>query len=118
MKNVSVIVQAVFYIVAGVNHFRMPRFYLRIIPPQLPYPEMLNYVSGAAEVVLGLLLLPTRTRSWAAKGIIALLLAVYPANIYQFLSGGAGMKVPQWALLVRLPMQFVLIAWAWWHVRD
>ncbi len=92
--------------------------YMRIIPPQLPSPELLNNVSGAAEIVLGLLLLPKRTRKLAAKGIIALLIAVYPANIYHFLSGGAGLKVPQWALLVRLPLQFVLMAWAWWHVRE
>jgi uncharacterized membrane protein len=118
MKKFSLLVQAIFYIVAGINHFRMPRIYLRIIPPQLPNPELLNYVSGAAEVLLGLLLLPKRTRSFAAKGIIALLFAVYPANIYQMVSGGAGMKVPQWALVVRLPLQFVLMAWAWWHMRD
>ncbi len=118
MKKISLIIQATFYIAAGINHFRMPRFYLRIIPPQLPYPRMLNSVSGSAEIVLGLLLLPRRTRSLAAKGIVALLVAVYPANIYHFLSGGAGMKVPQWALLVRLPLQFVLMAWAWWHVSE
>lgn len=118
IKRISLVVMAVFYIVAGLNHFRMPALYLRIIPPQLPYPELLNWLSGGAEVLLGvLLLLPTLSRR-AAWGVIALLIAVFPANVYQFLANGAGMDVPRWALLARLPLQGVLIAWAYWHTRP
>ena len=117
MKNVSLLAQVLLYVSAGVAHFVYPKVFLRIMPPQLPNPDLLHKVAGAAEIVLGLALLPRKTRSLASKGIIALLVAVYPANIYQFVAGGAGLKVPQWALLARLPMQFVLM-WAAWNVGQ
>lgn len=118
LKSVSRLLMGVFYIAAGANHFRQPRLYLRIIPPSLPYKRAINSISGAAEVVLGVLLLIPATARQAAWGVIALLLAVFPANIYHYRAQGAGMRVPQWLLLLRLPLQFVLIAWAYWHTRD
>ncbi len=69
------------YVAAGINHFIHPQTYLRIMPPWLPAPGALVAVSGAAEVLLGLLLLPHRTRRAAAWGVMALLVAVFPANI-------------------------------------
>ncbi len=117
LKQLSRIVQALFYIYAGVNHFRHPKFYLRIIPPYIPNPEMANWLSGAAEVVLGIGLLIPRLSRKAAWGIIALLVAVFPANIYHLTSGGAGMKVPQWTLVARLPFQLVFGLWAYWHTQ-
>ena len=115
LKTISLIVMALFYIVAGINHFRVPKFYLRIMPPYLPNPKLLNALSGIAEVVLGVLLLVPATSQWAAWGVIALLIAVYPANIYHYTSKGAGMNISQQALAFRLAFQFVFIAWAWWH---
>ncbi len=106
---------AALYVAAGVNHFVRPRMYERIIPPYLPAPEMLNYAAGAAEVILGVALLFPALRPWAAWGIIALLVAVFPANLYMYQQGAPG--IPAWALLLRLPLQGVLIAWAWWYTR-
>lgn len=99
------------YIFAGIMHFIRPRMYLRIIPPYLPYPKLLNALSGAFEILFGLGLLFETTRSISAFGIILLLLAVFPANLYMYQSGAKG--IPKWALLLRLPLQFLLIVWAY-----
>lgn len=115
LKLVLLYLMAALYAAAGVNHFLRPHMYTRIIPPYLPAPEVLNYAAGAAEVVLGVALLFPATRSWAAWGIIALLVAVFPANLYMYQQGAPG--IPSWALLLRLPLQGALIAWAWWYTR-
>jgi uncharacterized membrane protein len=106
---------AVFYTFAGINHFTRPKMYLKIIPPFIPAPMIVVYVSGAAEVLLGLMLYFTSTAKLAAWGIIALLIAVFPANIYMYQKGGDFFKMPQWVLIVRLPLQLLLIAWAYWY---
>jgi len=103
---------AVLYIAAGINHFFMPKFYLKIIPPALPFPKLINWISGAAEFFLGLLLLVPAYTTLAAWGIIALLIAVYPANIYHFMKGWKKKKLV-WILALRLPLQFLLIWWAY-----
>ena len=113
IKTILLYVMAALYVVAGINHFVRPRMYVKIIPPYLPAPEMLNYVAGAAEVMLGVGLLFSATRPWAAWGIVALLVAVFPANLYMYQHNTFG--IPSWVLLVRLPLQLVLIAWAWWY---
>ena len=118
LKTISRLIQASFYIYAGVSHFLNPRFFLAIVPPWIPNPELANEVSGAAEIILGILLLIPRTMRAAAWGIIALLIAVFPANWYQYRSGGAGMDAPSWVFLARLPLQLVLIAWAYWYTRG
>ncbi len=110
---VLLILQAALYLFAGINHFRQPRFYLRIIPPWVPKPVLMNQISGIAEIALAILLLIPATRSMAAWGIIALLIAVFPANVYHLQKGGAGMKIPIWLLWLRLPLQGLLIWWAW-----
>lgn len=116
VKTVLLYIMAALYIAAGVNHFIKPRMYVKIIPPYLPAPEVLNYVAGAAEVVLGIGLLFPVTRTWAAWGLIALLIAVFPANLYMYQKNTFG--IPSWILLARLPLQLVLIAWAWWYTRN
>lgn len=104
---------AVLYIAAGLNHFRNPRFYIQIIPPYLPRPDILNALSGVAEVILGLMLFWPATRSLAAWGVIALLIAVFPANFYMYQQRHTLFKkMPPKLLLLRLPLQLVLIAWA------
>lgn len=115
IKTISLILMAIFYIYAGVRHFTKPWFFLKIMPPYLPYPKALNYISGAAEILLGILLLIPVTSTLAAWGVIALLIAVFPANIYHLTSKGAGMKFPIWGLWLRLPFQLVFLAWAYWH---
>ena len=105
---------AALFVIAGINHFRNPAPYLGIMPPALPFPRELVALSGAFEVAGGVGLLIPRTRKLAAWGIIALLLAVFPANIY---AAFAGMKlgtwdVPKWLLWARLPLQLPMIWWA------
>ncbi|MEE3328046.1 MAG: DoxX family membrane protein [Myxococcota bacterium] len=109
------------YMYVGFDHLANPDFYIRIIPPTLPMPEMLNLVSGLAEIVLGAFLLDSRTRPFAALGVIALLVAVFPANVYMATANvgpdgpGTGAGAVNW---VRLPFQLLFAAWAWWYVRP
>ncbi len=114
LREIGLYVMAVLFILAGAMHFIQPRFYLRIVPPFLKkWDNLVVFWSGVVEIVLGVLLFFPGYRPLAAWGVIALLVAVFPANFYHWKSGGAGMKVPGWALLVRLPLQGVLIAWAY-----
>ena len=100
------------YILAGINHFVNPKFYLKIIPPFFPSHQLINWVSGLAEVVLGVALLFPEYQSIGAWGIIILLIAVFPANIYHFMKGWRKKKMVA-VLLIRLPFQLVLIWWAY-----
>ncbi|MEQ9287746.1 MAG: DoxX family protein [Cyclobacteriaceae bacterium] len=115
MKEASMYVMGVLYILAGINHFLKPKFYLRIIPPYIPWHKAMNYISGAAEVFLGLLLFCPPYSTMAAWGIILLLIAVFPANIYHLTSAKPGKGIPIWVLWLRLPFQAVFILWAWWY---
>ncbi|MGE3315508.1 MAG: MauE/DoxX family redox-associated membrane protein [Planctomycetaceae bacterium] len=117
LKTASKWTLAIFMIVAGINHFRDPGFYLKIMPPYLPWHEELVFLSGVAEAGLGLLLLIPRTSRLAAWGIIALLIAIFPANIYLFQNQHI-LPAPPILHLLRLPLQAVFILWAWWHTRP
>lgn len=108
---------AIFMIGAGTMHFVNPGFYLRIMPPYLPLHDELVLLSGVCEVVLGVLLLVPRCSRWAAWGIIALLIAVFPANIYLYQHQDILPASPIIHLL-RLPLQGVFILWAYWHTRP
>lgn len=120
-KTILLWVMAASYVLAGFNHLLNPQFYLPIIPPGLPNPEWLNLVSGLAEIVLGVYVLEPRVRVLSAWGIIALLIAVFPANVYMALENvgpdgpGTGVGAVAW---LRLPFQAVLIVWAWWYTRP
>jgi len=112
------------YIGAGVTHFRAPKVYARIVPPQFPRPVALVYLSGIAETGLGAGVLFRRTRRRSAWGLVALLVAVFPANVHMATSGMAAEMVPSWArnlaqlaAWVRLPLQALLIRWAWWYTQ-
>lgn len=111
---------AVGMIGAGLNHFRVPGLYTAMMPAALPWHLALVYVSGVAEIAGGVGLLVPATRRLAAWGLVALLVAVFPANVnmaIHHLPLGAR-AVPSWALWARLPLQVVLIAWAWWYTRG
>lgn len=111
------IIYGVFFIAAGFNHFAHPDFYLRIIPPYFPdqLHWTINSVSGFAEVILGLLMLIPATSRLAGWGYIALLIAVFPANIYVFQNQEIMPDVSPIAHLIRLPLQAVMILWAYWY---
>ena len=103
------------FIVAGVLHFARPAPYVSIVPPWLPDPELLVALSGVAEVLGGAGLLIPRTRRPAAIGLIALLVAVFPANVQMAIDpSGAGRGVPDPLLWARLPLQ-PLLAWLVWR---
>ena len=102
----------IIYILAGLNHFRQPRLYLKIIPDYLPNPNLLNKLSGLAEILLGILVCFSFSSNFAAWGIIALLIAIFPANIYMFQNDKAALGLPKWIRLLRLPLQLALIYWA------
>ena len=108
---------AALFFAGGVGHFVAPEVYLRIMPPYLPYPRALVLISGLAELILGLLLLMRRTRPIAAWGLIALLVAVFPANLFMWRHADS-FQIPSIVLLLRLPMQGLLIAWAWFYTRP
>jgi uncharacterized membrane protein len=120
-KRILLYVQAAFYVLAGVQHFRVPEFYVPMMPPYLPWHSELVFLSGVAEVLCGLGLLLPQTRKAAAWGTIALLIAVFPANIHVAVNNIPvfGAKEGAGALgYIRLPFQLVLIVWAWWYTRD
>ena len=116
-KSISKFVLAIFMIGAGTMHFVNPAFFLKAMPPYLPLHEELVLVSGVCEILLGVLLLVPKTSRLAAWGIVALLIAVFPANLYVFQHQEI-LPAPPIVHLLRLPMQGVFILWAYWHTRP
>ena len=117
IKLFSIIIMSIFYVSIGVNHFTIPEWFLQIVPPYLPYKLELVYISGFLEILLGVMLLIPATRFYAAWGLILLLIAVYPANIYLAQTNGAVMNTTPLVAWGRLPFQFVFIALAYWHTK-
>ena len=113
MKEISLYVMAVLYIIAGSYHFINTRFYSRMMPPWVPWHMPIVYVSGAFEIILGVLLIPVMTRTYAAWGIIILLILIFPANIQMTLNFYRKKNPYLWISVLRLPLQPVLIWWAW-----
>jgi uncharacterized membrane protein len=106
---------AAFFVVAGLNHFREPDVYMGMMPPRLPWPAALIAVSGACEVMGGIGILVPRTRRAAGWGLVALLAAVFPANLHVALMGRMpGFGFSSTVLWLRLPFQPVLAAAVWW----
>lgn len=119
-KRISLYVMMVFYLVAGINHFRNPEAYYQLIPPYLGNAATINTVAGIAEILLALLLIVKPARKFACYGIIAMLIAFIPSHIYMLQTGfcpeiaGKIYCVPAWLLWIRLLVfQPLLIAWAW-----
>ena len=115
-KVVSKVTLALFF-AAGVNHFRDPVFYEAIMPPYLPWHTAAVFASGIAEVVLGVGLLIPRFSRFAAWSLIALLIAVFPANIHMATHPELYSTIPAALLWLRLPLQAVLVLWAYWLTR-
>jgi uncharacterized membrane protein len=107
------------FVGAGINHFVMPRAYARIVPPSMKdRAQSLVAVSGVAEVAGGLGVLLPWTRRIAGLGLIALLVAVFPANLYMARTPEHFRKIPRWALYARLPLQPLMMWWAWTATRN
>lgn len=115
IESISLYVMSSFYILAGIMHFVKPKFFLAIVPPYLPNPKAMVFWSGIFEMALGVGLLFENRRSFSATGIILLLIAVFPANLYM----AYGEKFQKMSPLIRwgrLPLQLVLIWWAYQFV--
>ena len=104
---------ALLFVSAGALHFLRPEIFERIVPPALPAPRLLVLLSGAAEVAGGLGLLLPATRRWAAWGLLALLVAVFPANVYMVGLVGE-LHITAWVLWARLPVLPMLMGAVWW----
>jgi uncharacterized membrane protein len=119
LKTISLYVMAAAYTVAGLNHFRDPGLYRKIMPSYIPAPDLMILLSGIAEVILGLGLISKVTRPYAAWGVIALLIAIFPANFFMFQErDGIFSSLPTWVLIARLPFQLLLMAWAYWYTKE
>ena len=125
LKRPLLCVMAPGYVVAGVLHFVVPELYVQIVPPVFPAALALVYLSGLAEVAVGVGLLLPRTRRYAAWATVALLVAVFPANVYMATHGvvidgvpGGGGDPSDFVRWGRLPLQGVLILWALWYTRP
>lgn len=102
---------AVAFTLAGLLHFLRPEMYEAIIPDELPAHRELVYASGVAEIAGGLGLLHPRTRRLAGWGLIATLVAVFPANVNMAIRSERFTSIPEWALWARLPLQLGFVAW-------
>ncbi|WP_203293223.1 DoxX family protein [Luteirhabdus pelagi] len=106
----------VLLVLAGVNHFRNPKLYKRIMPPYIPAHSTMVTLSGIAEMILGFMLMNADTQTIAAWGIIVMLIVFIPVHIYMLQDEKAAMKLPKWVLWLRLPLQFALMYWAFQYV--
>jgi uncharacterized membrane protein len=108
----------VFFIAAGIAHFVRPGVYVKIMPPYLPWPLGLVYLSGICEAGLGVLVLIPQCTRLAAWGLIALLIAVFPANVHMAMHPELYPRISPAVLWWRLPLQAVFIAWAYAYTRH
>jgi uncharacterized membrane protein len=117
LKLAALWLLALAMIAIGTLHFVRPKPFVRIVPKYLPAPLTLVYVSGFFEILGGIGLLVPATRAWAAWGLIALYVAVFPANVYMLMENislDPRKPIPRWALWLRLPFQLLFIGWAYW----
>jgi len=117
-RRFALLALALFFVVAGVNHFVNPAFYLAMMPPWLPAHLELVRVSGVFEVLGGIAVLLPRLRSAAGWGNHLLLVAIFPANLYMAANPELFPDFRATALSARLPFQALFIAWAWWATRP
>ena len=111
------ILLALFFVGAGINHFVRTGFYLRMMPPYVPFHLAMVQITGVAEVALGIFLLVPAASVAAAWGLIALLIVVFPANVQMALHPETFPEFSPRALWFRLPLQGVMIALAYWYTR-
>ena len=117
-KTILLYTMAIFYIANGINHFINQKYYLAIMPPYVPWHKTAVILSGVAEILLGaMLFIPSLTRL-ASWGIIILLIMIFPANIHMAINSELYKNYHPLVLYLRLPIQFVLIAWAYWYTKQ
>lgn len=104
---------SILYIAAGINHFRVPKLYYKIIPPFFQDKKFFNEMAGFLEIAFGVLLFFPDLYNLGCWALIVLLILIFPANIYMYTNPQASLGLPKWLLLLRLPIQIVLILWAY-----
>lgn len=118
-KIIALYLLVAFYVFMGSMHFVQPELYLAMSPSWLPAPAFLIALSGIAEIVLALLLIPRTTRAAAAKWIIAMLVVfLFAIHLPESIGYYQTDSVKLTASLIRLPIQFLLIAWAWMFTKK
>jgi uncharacterized membrane protein len=120
LKKISLVILILSYAVLGMNHFRNPGSYIRIIPAYLPFPHFLNLAAGFFEIAFAFLLIFKETRKLAAWGIVLMLIAFLPVHIDMIIHAPmmlGDFKVTPLIAWLRIPLQGLLILWAWWHTR-
>lgn len=118
LYTAGLIVQSIFYMVGGINHFWHSHTYTAIMPPHYSHPLELVQISGAAEILGAIGLLVPAARRFSACGIIAMLVVYFDVHLYMLRNAAHFAPIPEWALYLRLPLQLVLIAWAWVYTRP
>ena len=118
IKIFTLYLMSFLYIKIGIDHFIYPGWFVQIVPPYLSYKLELVYISGFFEILLGLLILFKRTRFYASWGLILLLAAVFPANIYLAQTNGEAMGISSTIAWLRLPFQSLFIIVAYWHSKE
>jgi uncharacterized membrane protein len=119
-RTIARVAAALFYVAAGILHFVRPNAYVKIVPPLIPAPLAMVYLSGLCEIAGGIGLLIPALRRAAAWGLVALLIAVFPANVYMAMDRVpvTGHPLPDLLLWARLPLQIVLIWWVLWCTKQ
>ena len=120
IKNISIYIMSLLYILVGIKHFSDPNFFLKIMPEYLNYHLELVYISGFFEILFGILLIFKKTRFFGAWGVFILLICVFPANIYLYNSEAAqiALDISKSQALMRLPFQIPLLILAYWHSNE
>ena len=116
-KLITIYLMSVLYISSGVQHFANTGWFMKIMPPYLPYHKELVYLSGAFEIILGIILLFEKTRFLAGWCLLLLLIAVFPANVYAAQTNGTAMGTSAVIAWGRLSFQGLFIALAYWHSK-
>ena len=119
-KKITIYFMGSAYIYVGVRHFIDPDFFVAIMPDYLPYHLEAVYISGAFEIILGGMLFFKKSRWIAGWGLIALLVAVFPANVFlaQNETAQQTLNISQITAIIRLPFQALFIGLAYWHTKD
>lgn len=106
----------IIFILAGMNHFRKPKLYEKVLPPYIPAHSTVVLLSGIAEMALGFLLMNKNSQENGAWGIIILMILFLPVHIFMLQNKKAGMNLPKWILILRIPLQFGIMLWAYLYV--
>lgn len=119
-RRIALVLLSLFFVSIGIAHFAAAQAFVDIMPPYLPWHLQLVWLSGVFEILGGLGVLPVATRRFAGYGLIALLVAVFPANLHMAMDPEpfVAQGLPAWALYARLPFQLVFAAWVWWATKP